>query len=73
MSQDEMYYKVTQEYLIFNAQKRQLMQERDKINARLEVIENVLDDLDDILCKYGKHIYEHFEERGPQESEGGQA
>ena len=73
MSQDEMYYKVTQEYLFYVGQKRSLMQERDKINARLEVIEGVLTDLDDILCKHGKHIYEHFEEREPQESEGGQA
>jgi hypothetical protein len=69
MKQDGMYYKVTQEYLHFNARKRQLMQERDKINAQLEVIEGVLIDLNDILCKHGNHIYEHFEEREPQESE----
>lgn len=69
MNQDGMYYKVTQEYLHFNAQKRQLTQERDKINAQLEVIEAVLTDLNDILCKHGNHIYEHFEESKPQESE----
>lgn len=68
-SQNGMYYKVTQEYLHFNAQKRQLTQERDKINARLEVIEGALIDLNDILCKHGNHIYEHFEESEPQESE----
>ena len=67
--QDGMYYKVTQEYLHFNAQKRQLMQDRDKIDARLEVIEGVLIDLNDILCKHGNHIYEHFEESEPRESE----
>lgn len=69
MNQDGMYYNVTQEYLRFNAQKRQLTQERDKINAQLEVIEDVLLDLNDILCKHGNHIYEHFEEREPQKSE----
>lgn len=69
MNLDGMYYKVTQEYLHFNAKKRQLMQERDKINARLEVIEDVLTDLNDILCRHGNHIYEHFEEKEPQESE----
>lgn len=63
MNQDGMYYKVTQEYLYFIGQKRSLMQERDKINARLEVIEGILIDLNDILCKYGNHIYEHFEEQ----------
>ena len=67
MNKDGMYYKVTQEYLHFNAQKRQLTQERDKINAKLEVIEDVLIDLNDILCKHGNHIYEHFVEVEPQE------
>lgn len=62
MRQDGMYYKVTQEYLHLNAQKRSLMQERNEIDARLEVIEGVLIDLNDILCKHGNHIYEHFEE-----------
>ena len=66
MNQNGMYYEVTQEYLHFNAQKRRLMQERDKINAQLEVIEDVLLDLNDIICKHGNHIYEHFEENEPQ-------
>jgi hypothetical protein len=64
-----MYYKVTQEYLQLNGEKRKLMQEKDKINAQLEVIEGILIDLNDILCKHGNHIYEHFEESEPQESE----
>ena len=62
MNKEGMYYKVTQEYLHLNAQKRQLTQERDKINAQLEVIEDVLIELNDILCKHGNHIYEHFVE-----------
>ena len=69
MNQDGMYYKVTQEYLHFNGEKRKLMQEKDKINAQLEVIEGILIDLNDILCKHGNHIYEHFEESESQESE----
>lgn len=60
MKQDGMYYKVTQEYLRLNGEKRGLMRERDNINAKLEIIENILLDLNDILCKHG--IYEHFEE-----------
>ena len=63
MNQDGMYYKVTQEYLYLIGQKRSLMQEWDKINAQLEVIEDILIDLDGIICKYGNHIYEHFEEQ----------
>ena len=70
MNQNGMYYKVTQEYLRLNREKRELMQERDKIGAQLGVIEDVLINLNDILCKHGNHIYEHFEERESQESEG---
>lgn len=69
MNQDGMYYKVTQEYYILNRKKRELMYERDNINAKLEMVENILVDLNDILCKHGNHIYEHFEESKPQESE----
>ena len=66
MNLDGMYYKVTQEYLYFKGEKRKLMQERDKINARLEVTEGILIDLNDILCKHGNHVYEHFEESEEQ-------
>lgn len=67
MRQDGMYYKVTQEYFYFNGEKRKLMQEKDKINAQLEVIEGILIELNGILCKHGNHIYEHFEESESQE------
>ena len=59
---DNLYYKLTQEYLRFNAEKRNLMRERDIIVAKLENTESILLDLNEILCKHGKHIYEHFEE-----------
>jgi len=66
MNLDSMYYKVTQEYLHLNGEKRKLRQERNEINAKLEVIEGILIDLDDILCKHGDHVYEHFEESEEQ-------
>ena len=69
MNQDGMYYKITQEYNVLNREKRELMLERNKINAKIEMIETILTDLNDILCKHGNHIYEHFEENEPQESE----
>lgn len=71
MNQNGMYYKVTQEYLYFNREKSKLMQERDKINAKLEVIEGILIDLNDILCKHGSHVYEHFEENEKQADKEG--
>ena len=69
MNPDKIYYKVTQEYLNLNRKKRDLMRERDNISAKLEIIESILVGLNDILCKHGNHIYEHFEEVEPQESE----
>lgn len=57
-----LYHNLTQEYLYYNKEKKKLIQERNKINAQLEVTEKILIDLNDILCKHGNHIYEHFEE-----------
>ena len=67
MSKDSIYYKVTQEYFHLQREKRELMRERDSISAKLEMIEGILTGLNDILCKHGNHIYEHFEEKEPQE------
>ena len=66
INQNEMYYKVAQEYLNLDREKRELNLQRNAINAQLEVIEEILIDLDDILCKHGNHIHEHFMETGPQ-------
>ena len=57
-----LYYKVTQTYLWCQGEKRKLIRERDKINARLGMLEEIMIDLNDVLCKHGEHIYEHFEE-----------
>lgn len=69
MEQNRMYGKVAQKYYHLNMEKGKLMRERDSISAKLEVIESILVDLNDILCKHGSHIYEHFEKKEPQESE----
>lgn len=69
MKQNRIYNKVEREYWYLHTQKRSLMMERDRINAQIEVIENVLGDLNNILCEYGNHLYEHFEESETHESE----
>lgn len=69
MSKDGMYYKVSQEYSELKNKKRKLMRERDIINTKIEIIEDIMITLDDILCKHGNHIYEHFKEGEPQECE----
>lgn len=50
MNKDGMYYKVVQEYLRLNTEKRELMRERDAISAKLGTIDGILIDLNDILC-----------------------
>ena len=69
MNQDEIYYKVVEKYNIFKRQKTEYMRKRNDIQAKIEMIEDILIELDDILSKNGNHIYEHFEENEPQESE----
>lgn len=69
MSKDGMYYKVSQEYSELKNKKRKLMRERDIINTKIEIIEDIMIALDDILCKHGNHIYEHFKEGETQEPE----
>lgn len=58
-----LYEAIKQEYFTYNSDKIKLIQERDRITAKLEIIEETLIALNDILCKHGTHIYEHFEER----------
>lgn len=66
----ELYNKLAQEYYHYSSEKRKLIQARESISAKIETIEDVLTALNDVLCKSGNHIYEHFEESEPQESEG---
>lgn len=66
MNKDGMYFKITEEYSELKRKKRELTKERNIINAKLEIIEDIMVALDDILCKHGRHIYEHFKEGEPQ-------
>ena len=63
---DGLYNKLAQEYYSLNTQKRNLIYARDKASAQLEIIEDMLIAINDILCKHGNHIYEHFEESEEQ-------
>ena len=66
MSKKATYSALVQEYLSLNTQKRNLPMERNKISAQLDIIEDMLIAINDILCKNGDHIYEHFVEREDQ-------
>ena len=41
----------------------------DEVLRMIEIIEDIMIALDDILCKHGNHIYEHFKEGETQEPE----
>lgn len=68
MNDNSLYDALVNEYLSLNNQKRSLISSRDKTTAELDTIEDMLIDLSNILCKYGKHIYEHFEENGKEQT-----
>lgn len=57
----DIYDELTKEYFNYQRSKKALIKEREKINAKLDEIEDILIALDGILCKSGNHIYEHFE------------
>ena len=63
---DGLYNKLAQEYYSLNTQKRNLISARNKADAQLEIVEDMLIAINDILCKHGKHIYECFEESEEQ-------
>lgn len=58
----KLYDGLVQEYYHYEKEKRELTQEYKKIMAKLDVVEDMLIGLNDLLCKNGEHIYEHFEE-----------
>ena len=63
MIDKSIYNAVVQHYLSLNAEKRKLINSRNEISVKIQLIEDMLIDLNDILCKHGEHIYEHFEEK----------
>ena len=58
---NDTYTKLAQHYYSLNREKRRLVKIRDDASAKIELIETMIIDVNDILCKDGQHIYEHFE------------
>ena len=59
----KLYDGLVQKYYHYQKEKRELTQEYKQIMAKLDMVEELLIGLNDLLCKNGEHIYEHFEER----------
>lgn len=66
MNGKNLYQNVSQLYYSLETQKRNLIRARDKAEAQLDIIEDMLTYINDILCKHGGHVYEHFEESEDQ-------
>lgn len=60
-----LYNAVAQRYYWLQSTKRNLLDDRTAIEARLHMIDEEMVALNDILCKHGKHLYEHFENATP--------
>lgn len=58
-----LYNAVAQRYYWLQSTKRNLLEDRIRIEARLHMIDEEMVALNDILCKHGKHLYEHFEKK----------
>lgn len=57
---ERLYDRIVQEYLHYEREKRNLTKQRDMITARIDTVDEFLIDLNDVLCKFGEHIYEYF-------------
>ncbi len=63
MIKPSLYNDVVQMYLRLQANRRNALDARRKLDAQIDFLEEQLTDLNDILCKHGEHIYEHFMEK----------
>lgn len=57
-----LYKAMAQHYYGLQSKIRMMRQQRDNLDAQIRFCEEEMQDLNDILCKHGNHIYEHFEE-----------
>lgn len=66
---NELYQALVQHYYSLQSARRACIERINTLDARRQAIDEQMTQVNDILCKHGKHIYEHFEEKEPQESE----
>lgn len=62
--EEGLFQQLAQEYYSIQNDLRDLRKERDECSKMIKTLEEVSYDINDILCKNGIHIYEHFEEGG---------
>ena len=57
-----LYMAMAQHYYGLQTKRRSLQESLREIQTAIKLVDEELQDLNDILCKHGDHIYEHFEE-----------
>lgn len=60
---NELYQALTQHYYSLQSKRKECMEQINVLEARYKVIDEQMVQVNDILCKHGNHIYEHFEEK----------
>lgn len=67
---NELYRALTQHYYNLQSERKACMEQINVLESRYKAIDEQMIQVNGILCKYGNHIYEHFEEeRQMMESE----
>lgn len=68
---NELYQALVQHYYSLQSARTACTERIKTLEARYQAIDEQMIQVNDILCKHGKHIYEHFEEEKRMvESEG---
>ena len=57
----ELYNALAQRYYQLQTDRRNAIEQRAFWDAKYKIIDEEMTQLNDILCKFGDHIYEHFE------------
>jgi len=59
---NELYQALVQHYYSLQSARRACTEQINVLEAKYKAIDEQMVQVNDILCKYGNHIYEHFEE-----------
>jgi hypothetical protein len=60
-----LYQELVVQYYGLKAKRKACLEQINALEAKLQVLAEQLRDINDILCKHGNYIYEHFEEEKP--------
>ena len=58
---EDLFYALSQRYYQLEADKRYSLKQRAFWDAKFKIIDDEMTQINDILCKFGDHVYEHFE------------